>query len=426
MPICVACLPKTAKGDKGMSDEEQTSPLLQVVAKKITEAAEAADSMTSPTPGSHVFGASDKHKKSGTLMTALIRRTRDPKGLVRKAAVQAIEAVAVLDGYEIIGDEIQAIHNTCLDPTVSVRKQAINSFTLLLNRFPTSELVQRMWLTSVLPLAMDGEEGVVKLATEIINSQLLQPVTAGGDENAHLRLAWNLLKIMDQKQDLSRYLRRLCALWHRAGILKPKMVKNLVAHVCHPDTIGGWSLLADLAAFKPDMIQADAILAAWDNRVLDDLTTTTHILTTIASIAPFVESNRRVALSSELQDYLLQFTAAASLISIMMNCICKLSSVDNEATTPQQAFVPASVRQFATKLLQLCEKRLGRIVFSKDPVGSYDEVSVIRQLFTLGETTLICPEAVTDKQTLVVQALMAKDVPGLSLHDESVSFFFFF
>lgn len=220
---------------------------------------------------------------------------------------------------------------------------------------------------------------------------------------------------MDEKQDLRRYLQRLCVLWSQSGTLKKQHFDNLVAHACNPATKGGWSLLSDMAACEPHMVPPKAILAAWQKRDLDDLITAAHILTTIGHISVHIGQDTCQRLSTELKSFVSQFSAGVSLISAAIQCITKLDSVAGG----QQAQLAPVTKRFSAELLAKCEERLGAVVFSKDPAGSYDEILVARQLFTLGELTLTCPESTTKRQVLLVQALMARDVPGMQLPDES-------
>lgn len=60
------------------------------------------------------------------------RRTTDEKVGVRKAALQALESLVRLDPDITRKEDVGVVYERCLDPALSVRKQAIVSLTVLL------------------------------------------------------------------------------------------------------------------------------------------------------------------------------------------------------------------------------------------------------------------------------------------------------
>lgn len=60
------------------------------------------------------------------------RRTTDEKVGVRKAALQALESLMRLDPNVTRKEDVGVVYERCLDPALSVRKQAIVSLTVLL------------------------------------------------------------------------------------------------------------------------------------------------------------------------------------------------------------------------------------------------------------------------------------------------------
>lgn len=413
-------------------DTAANQPLLDAIkahlAPSMAELSSAVQAKLSgsPAPASAKKAATlsaNKASTAGGLLSILARRANDTKSAVRKSALQALEAMTAFAWYNVGQEELAALHQGCIDPATTVRKQALLSLTAILKRFPTEDSVRRAWLECIMPLTLDKEETISRKAIEALHDFILKPASAKklSDDNVHQTLAWQLLSVVDEKQDLRRYLQRLCGFWDREGVFKKSIFDNLIAYVSNPSTTGGWSLLSDMASCKPQMVNTAAIVEAWRSRELDDLTTTAHVLTIIGYVAARLDKAVCNEISNDLKSFLQQFTAAAGNISVMLQTAAKL---DIAVATASGAALGANglaqaTQTFAVKLLGKCEAQLGKVVFSKDPVGSYDEVSVVRQLFTLGEASLICPEGMTERQTLVVQALMAENVPGLDLANES-------
>jgi hypothetical protein len=59
------------------------------------------------------------------------RRTTDEKVGVRKAALQALESLMRLNPDVTRKEDVGVVYERCLDPALSVRKQAIVSLTML-------------------------------------------------------------------------------------------------------------------------------------------------------------------------------------------------------------------------------------------------------------------------------------------------------
>lgn len=71
------------------------------------------------------------------------RRTTDEKVGVRKAALQALESLVRLDPAVTRKEDVGAVYERCLDPALSVRKQAIVSLTVLMIERMNCSMLQR-------------------------------------------------------------------------------------------------------------------------------------------------------------------------------------------------------------------------------------------------------------------------------------------
>lgn len=75
---------------------------------------------------------------------------------VKQSGESSAETVSML----VSDDDIAIFVRACSDPNVSVRKQAVDSLTDLLWSRPVDASIQDVWVLSVLPLLMDGEQSV--------------------------------------------------------------------------------------------------------------------------------------------------------------------------------------------------------------------------------------------------------------------------
>ena len=71
------------------------------------------------------------------------QRTTDEKVGVRKSAIQALESLMRLNPDVTRKEDVGVVYERCMDPALSVRKQAIVSLTVLLMERMGCELLQR-------------------------------------------------------------------------------------------------------------------------------------------------------------------------------------------------------------------------------------------------------------------------------------------
>jgi hypothetical protein len=163
------------------------------------------------------------------ILTVLYRRSRDEKAVVRKAAIQALEALLLgaapaenqqqedeQDKEEsnesrdrnlnsstaaaaqsmlaaLTAADLQIFYDGCSDANLSIRKQSILSLSSLLRRFvfvssptpsaPACEILsiarsnlQRIWLGSVLPMVKDAEKSIEDAALQLVEEFLVEPL----------------------------------------------------------------------------------------------------------------------------------------------------------------------------------------------------------------------------------------------------------
>jgi len=97
---------------------------------------------------------------AGNFLATIRRRAADPKSIVRKASLQAIGALAAMSDSPVGAAEIAVLHHRCMDSVLSVRRQAMLTFTDLLLGSPARPGLHQPWLDAVLPLVMDREDSV--------------------------------------------------------------------------------------------------------------------------------------------------------------------------------------------------------------------------------------------------------------------------
>ncbi|CAI5515736.1 unnamed protein product [Closterium sp. Naga37s-1] len=104
------------------------------------------------------------------------RRLEDEKGLVRKAAVGALEEIVGLSRLPLREELVDAIGELCSDSLLSVRRVALNALSKLTMSNPGHVWLRAKWLQSALVLILDNEATVQDQALDLLSSLLLQPL----------------------------------------------------------------------------------------------------------------------------------------------------------------------------------------------------------------------------------------------------------
>ncbi|CAI5528622.1 unnamed protein product [Closterium sp. Naga37s-1] len=104
------------------------------------------------------------------------RRLEDEKGLVRKAAVGALEEIVGLSKLPLREELVDAIGELCSDSLLSVRRVALTALSKLTMSNPGHVWLRSKWLKSALVLILDNEASVQDQALDLLSSLLLQPL----------------------------------------------------------------------------------------------------------------------------------------------------------------------------------------------------------------------------------------------------------
>ncbi|GJP43548.1 hypothetical protein CLOM_g2996 [Closterium sp. NIES-68] len=104
------------------------------------------------------------------------RRLEDEKGLVRKAAVGALEEIVGLSSLPLREELVDAIGELCSDSLLSVRRVALTALSKLTVSNPGHVWLRAKWLQSALVLILDNEACVQDQALDLLASLLLQPL----------------------------------------------------------------------------------------------------------------------------------------------------------------------------------------------------------------------------------------------------------
>ncbi|XP_030077819.1 condensin-2 complex subunit D3 isoform X2 [Microcaecilia unicolor] len=357
-----------------------------------------------------VTDPSDSSMSDGKeIVTMLHLRAGDEKTNVRKAALQVLMNILKYNLISCTSEDLSVLQDRCRDPAISVRKQALQSLTDLLKAQSHNIMIQKTWLTGVVPVVIDSENSVQEKALECLDQLILQHVKhykKFSQDDSSQKLAWDLLTLLTtEKYELSRYLTKAFHIWSKQDRFSSTFISNLISHTETEHTVPAWMLLAKVAGSSPKL-DFTKILDTWDSirRQKNGSTNTTgHILCVIGHVAVHLPQNHRGRLIDDVKNWLMEFSSPPEVISPAVESLQKLCHAHADTLENVQVLL----NQVCGDLVSACEKYISPIILTENGGGQLDEELLVRHLFMLGEAAQLCPARVEKQVFLLVQSILA-------------------
>uniref|UniRef100_A0A8C9L3D9 Condensin-2 complex subunit D3 n=1 Tax=Pavo cristatus TaxID=9049 RepID=A0A8C9L3D9_PAVCR len=335
----------------------------------------------------------------GKEIMALLRlRAGDEKSSVRKSALQVWCSLHDFLFY------LSTLQDRCRDPAVSVRKQALQSVTELLQAQHDDVLVHKAWLTGVVPVVMDSESSVQEKALECLDQILLQHIKHYSKfrrEDNRQVLAWDLLALLtSESQELSCYMNKAFHIWSRQNKFSSTFVNNVMSHVETEHAVPAWMLLAKVASSSPKL-DYSRVIESWyavsrQQNTSND--STGHILSVISHVAKHLPRS-----TYHIKHWLKEFQCPLEVISPAVESLQKLCCA--YAAVPKKT--QELLNQVFGDLISTCESYISNIVLKEDGAEQLQEDLLVRHLFLLGEAAQLCPAKVEKRIFLLIQSILA-------------------
>ncbi|XP_043992629.1 condensin-2 complex subunit D3 isoform X1 [Gambusia affinis] len=353
-------------------------------------------------------------------LALLLRRVRDSKTNVRKAALQALVGLLKHGVIPTTRENLETLAERSRDPAVSVKKKALQCLGELLTAKPGSVEVQKAWLLGVVPAVVDSENSVQDKALEVLDQVLLSQVKHYS-ERRHMdyseRLTWDLLDLLcNECRNLSRYFSRGFTIWSKQNKFTPTFISNLISHTETEHAAGAWLLLSKVVS-SVSTIQYGKILEAWDSMVRShevNVTNCCHILSVVGDIAAHLNEDTRGRIVADLMSWLKTFSLSLEVISAAMQTLYQLGCSEDVKHT--QAFL----NQHCGELVSICETYLASIILSANGTQNLNEDLMIKHLHTLGVASLHCPAKVGKRTVLLVESVLTSHSEKLAACQEEL------
>ena len=220
------------------------------------------------------------------------------------------------------------------------------------------------------------------------------------------QLPWIILKQVEVCK-MANYLSRACNNWAKEGKLSNTVLHNLQSHIGTENNGSTWMLFGLISAHVPCK-DPGMVMDYFNNSIVNPegvgLYTLLQVLKVLFSSVSNLSENDRTILQSNLLSLVKKFKIPPELISISIDVITVVSSlqVDKENLAQYQSSVDA----WAAPILDNIDQHL-RSVLLQTPSGDVvDEDLLKRQIFTLGEIAQICPHRINRRMFLLMQSII--------------------
>nr|XP_028564487.1 condensin-2 complex subunit D3 [Podarcis muralis] len=343
------------------------------------------------------------------IMVMLRLRAADDNPSVRKSALQVLMSILKHHVISCTLEDLGTLQDRCRDAAVSVRKQALQCITDLLLSQPDNVLIQKAWLTGVVPVIMDCEDSVKGKALEFLDRLLLQPIkhcNKFSREDRGQVLAWDLLMhFTKESQELSRYLTRAFHIWSKQGKFSSVFVSSVISHTETERAAPAWMLLAKVSGSSPKL-DYTKIIKAWDSISREPgacWQTVVHILCVIGNTAKHLPSSIQSRLMDDIKCWLQDSQCPLEAISPAIETLQKLCSAASDAPKETQDML----NNLFGGLVATCDHFISSIVLQEHRAEQLQEDALVRHLFILGEAAQLCPAKVEKHIFLLVQSILA-------------------
>lgn len=342
------------------------------------------------------------------VVSMLHRRALDDKVIVRKSALQVLENLMKLDNEMLNDRNLEVLMEHCRDPALLIRKQMITSLSGLVESYTENESAITFWIKGVFPLILDPEIKVQEKVIEYIDQLLFRrlvpynhPLRGTPDH----KLPWLIMSTIT-KLSFHKFFNKALMMWSKSEYNRPQVVRVVRSYLGTEYNEEMWTLLASLSNY---IVVTDAgFVVDYFEEKCQTVSkvgsyTLQQVLKVLSNSIKHIPGNRGEALHERLLHPVTGFNVGAQLISPMMDTLTLLTySMHGDEEKGLKA-----LEKWVAPILKSCDDHLKSVLFEKSvPIDAEGEEKLFRNIFTLGEASLLCPHKVNRRMFLMVQSII--------------------
>ncbi|KAK6113390.1 non-SMC mitotic condensation complex subunit 1 family protein [Brugia pahangi] len=353
-----------------------------------------------------------KQRDDPILLRTITTRSLDARVSTRRAAIIALESLFSTLSESQQAEFLTVFQQHCRDPSLLVRKQAAESLSRLLLSFgANTNMLDKVWLTSVLPLINDREQSVVQLASKLVLETLILPAVEDTTP-----FVWRILEAVEQEVNHRRLLLR--SLLHQAkeGGLTECAIESLLKKCDDLKNVNiVWMLLNFLSnVFKIDGSQAVRFWYTLNGS--DESNVVGYVAEVIARCADRISEASRNQLIENFSTKLTEFGISEGHIAHVYYAFARLcNGIGDDSAGAKQML------EFNRNLMDKSLKILKNIIFHPISGSGEDLLTqendktaklLVRIINSLGEAVQYSPILLSTNPKVfdIMQLIMASDV----------------
>lgn len=219
-----------------------------------------------------------------SIFSILHRRAADSKPIVRRAAIETLESILLLE-QSINKTDIQILYDGCCDSSVAIRKQSMTSLSNLFIKYPQNSIISSVWCGSILPMIVDTETTIQEKCLLYIYQLIVEPVynhlkNKKKDNNEFY--IFTLFNSMDE--EMCHYFQTAIVQMIKKSMISSQMIqlfnKNMILHEkCI------WLIIEMIGKHFPNSISIELVYTLYNeiiNGSITNVSTIISILTTLS------------------------------------------------------------------------------------------------------------------------------------------------
>ena len=339
----------------------------------------------------------------------LCRRCKDESAAVRKASLLALERLLVSGIADARGVRIgaEAIAQGCLDALVTVRRQALNSLSALLDELPLSSVLTGLWVRGALPLSCDAEATVADRVAVWIKELVLDPLCdTAVAKKEHIACAYALLAEIDATPAAHLMLETCIERGAKQNVLDGQMtaaIQKLISESSTP-AAGMWLLCSLLGYVFPKHLKWQELYGQW--KACDAVAASAeaddenmrYVLGCVASAATNFSAKAASEIVESLHTKLVSLKLSPGLVGSHVKAFSKLTGhlgdaeIFNAAATSIYAgaaqYIGTLIKSGSSKMIASDAKRTTSVLFTASEMALYSTASVPDTLVTMVQALL--------------------------------------
>ncbi|CAB4055927.1 NCAPD3 [Lepeophtheirus salmonis] len=346
----------------------------------------------------------------------LIISVSDESVFVRKSSLQVMYNIVKISN--VFREElVRILAKHCRDPSLMVRKQMISFLTEILRIYPENEIVIHLWVEGIFPIVMDSELKASEKALECIWEMLFENLTDHECVNSQINvLPWQIIH-ESENLGMTKYLTRASGIWYRDGLLKSSIFKMIRSHINTENNDRAWFLLAVITNHVP--LQDPHFVMEYFNASIHTqqgvgLYTLIQVLSVLLSSVSRLSIEEQKNLQKDLVLLIERFSLPTELISTATDIATVVSQLEalRKDGSIDVALYHSNVESWACNVVDLIDKDLQTGLLNNP---NDKDFRLIRQIFTLGELSLITPGAGPSNISLGGRAGSSSKIAALAI-----------